>query len=977
MRLICTVFTIAVSFTGFSAGAASSKDLPRSKPLLARTTTYISKSGTTRTVYEIKNEVLSGEGAMEASTFSIPLADPSIHFKLILARVSTDGQFYPVKPSEVLTSTTQVTKPGMPESRQLVIPFDKVKKGSIVEVTYQLDSPSPVPGVYETAALLPTNAFSEVEEFIYVSEKPLKFVKQGFGDAFTFKYSEAPGKYTVTIAATDTGRKLAGNFSGLTTVNLTTAESWRQINRTFTPKYEAAIKEELPAKFAALVVQAKELKSPADQIESVLRGLQASVTLSSDWRAAPSDYFPAGHAALLKRERGDAKDFAAAATAVLRQLGFSANAALTFRRSPFFTQKYMQEMAASANASYFNQALVWAKDSTGKIWWVDPTSPVVIADVLPSDLLGSYALVLDGKGSELQTLPLKNAEPSTLALTQVIKIKPDLSVEVEGTLIANPSANNMMAVIERTGGADALKRMFGQMIFKEMPSALDFKVSKAGNVSTYTLRSVALNWVRERTGMSRHVPVPSPLRLSMAGKEGREDYDFGQTLDEVAVTTIKGQSAVDPVEQDCLVRSRWLDFDRKVSLKGKDTEVRDHLMIKDRWVTGEQFKSEEFKSVFADAAKCDATTSILTFEPPPRAEEAAKLLTLKGPALDKMTDSDAEKLAESRNIPMHDYLLKKLHRYYLGKIEKDAKDLAAYAKISAVLTEMGYLSGNDFNAGYVNAAMAFVDQGLALAGDAFNAPLIHQRSILFSHLGKQAEAARDFTLLNQKEPNSFDTAMLGYHLNLLRKNHSESEKWLAHAARKATTPAQKRLAATKLAFLYSDQGKHSEALAKLTLMLKDPEASAWDWHNAAREHLLLNEYDKCIELEKKALALTDFAAARELLVDALTAKAKEKTAKNGATSEETLALRDEAEALLLEALKWKAQDLQVHLALIDLRLDRYSLTRKPEDFEKAKAFIERTTKLQAGSAELVKRMDMLQAISQSKPTHAARVPTGQ
>ena len=104
-------------------------------------------------------------------------------------------------------------------------------------------------------------------------------------------------------------------------------------------------------------------------------------------------------------------------------------------------------------------------------------------------------------------------------------------------------------------------------------------------------------------------------------------------------TRIKSHVAVDPVDHDCQVSSRGSDFDRKVTVIGGDTEIKDRVTVKERFVTEEQFKGAEFGQFFSDASECDGASAILTFMAPPESgSPAEELAAQKVPPVEKMTD---------------------------------------------------------------------------------------------------------------------------------------------------------------------------------------------------------------------------------------------------------------------------------------------------------------------------------------------------
>lgn len=929
MKHFTSFIFISLIFTVHSGGAFALGTAPVGyKALVARQTTFVSKSGDARTVVEIKNEVTAGEGVMSQSAFTIPLTDPDVRFRLLKAQVTTEGQVSIVKPVDVLTTTTEAVQNSAPGSRQLVIPFEVIKVGSIVEVTYQLEKRAEINGVFAGVAQMANMAFAESEAQNFVSDIPLKYVAQGFGDIFVLNHKNEGGKYLLSILPSNVGRAASGPAGKKAFVVLTTADSWLQVNRALTAKAEASIKALVAGPAIAIG------KSPAEQIELVTKAVQGSGPVAEECR-----------------------DCALRATAALRRLGFTASIATTFRRPEYFTQKLVLEMAAVPSPGYFNHEIVYAKDATGKDWWVDPTNPLPTAGLLSKDLLGGFALVLDGKTTQPLLLPTANAEAAALTMTQVLTPKSDNSVEIESTLVANAGASNSLAMMERALGPAATKRTLNQFLNADAPATMEYKASRGAAESVFKIKGVAVNWIHEKSGGPKSIRLSHPIRLRLAALSNPQEWDFGAPEVLEVRTLIRGQAVADPIDHECMGRSRWIDFDRMVVVKGVSTEVTDRVVIKERFADPTQTKSPEFKAVFADAEICLRQVGLVTEVKTPIAE-------FKGPIVEKMTDADALALAESPHLELRDYFLKKRYRYYSRKLQENGKDLEALAKMARVLFEMGKLADDEYNPGYLNVALDFVNRGMSAVGGEFNAALLGERAVVYFYLGRTVEAAKDFTLLNDKERNSFDTAYLGYKINLKLKNMAEAERWLAHAIKVATRPPQKKQALQILALLYSSQGRHSEALLRLSENVSDATATAWDLHYVAREHCFLKDYVKCIDFEKKALEKMDVARFKVDLIGALMARAKEQSA----------AEPNEAEELLTEALKLDSNRLAPYLELIDLRLARYASTGSQADYDKVKLYIYQASALKTGSPELARRANALSVAGQPRVNTKVRAP---
>jgi tetratricopeptide (TPR) repeat protein len=341
-----------------------------------------------------------------------------------------------------------------------------------------------------------------------------------------------------------------------------------------------------------------------------------------------------------------------------------------------------------------------------------------------------------------------------------------------------------------------------------------------------------------------------------------------------------------------------------------------------------------------------------------------------------MTDADAQALDDLNDLDLRHYALQKRYHYFKNKLAKNPKDIEAYARVARSLATMGYMKGDEYLASYVKDGLVYVDKGMTAAGPTFNALLYSTKARLNIFLGKLSEATAAFATIVQKDPKSFETAMVGYQLNKALKKPADAEKWIAFAIGVASTPAQKTLARRYMGYALSNEGRHQEALVYYNESLKAPDASPWDWHNAALEYCELKDLDKCIEYEKHALKISEFGAAKHQLAGALVQKADVLMQKvsyyQGKSTDQP------AEQLYLEALKWDSGNIEAMLGMALLLSGRHAAMNSPSEYEKAKTYLQQAiaTKPTDGHVMLVAQIVETNKVSHA-PTQAARTPSSE
>jgi len=920
---------------------------PGYKILSQKFSTSVDKSGRAVETRLEKMLVTSNEGATSLSNFPVTVMRSETKFKLLKAEVKTAGKVFQVPARDVQKSIIPKERTGLVEIVQHIVPFDQVKVGSEITVEYQLETESLVKGQFNTILSVTNEGFADDESQSVLSDLPLKTVANDFDGFYELNERQLNGKYWVELKPTQKARMLVGREKKVGVVYVASTSTWLDFNKVIAGPYQQAIAEKLPPEFQAIVDSAKAGKTAPAQIEDAAEKIRALITYAGDWRTVKKSMFPVGHKTIVSRGRGDCKDYSVTMTAILRKLGFEAYVALTYRRDGTEDLSLLKKMADLPSSMAFNHAIVWTKDSTGAVRWIDPTNPKVFADILSDDLLGNFALVLDGKSAEVQYLPSKNTMPSLSRIEQTVTIAPDNSANVTAKLSMNPNAYNSFALIEAQVGAENMKRVFGALVNPRSKSAAEYKFEKNGDSFEYNFSLISSDWVSEKKFDSFYVYV-NPIAIMPFGRmSDRGDTFLGHEGVTSVKTTLKEKLALDPIAHECHGRSPWMDFDRTVDIVGKDTVVYDSYSVKQSFIPRKDQKALAFTSFMADLRDCAADAYIQTFKDP-RSISAKDLEqdNKKGPPVEKMTEADAKKMEDATDPSLMGYFARKLYKYYTLRLAKDElahKDPMARWGRAVKIRQMGYSHGTNFGSGYLDDALREVSAGIAYATGDAEKRLYALRSKIHADLGNKTKADEDFKFLLAKYPTAFETYFQGYYLNEKSDNFANAEKWLHSAAIAATDPADKFYVRKKLASLLGNLKRYPEAVAQYNELLKSSDASAWDYHNAAIVHYAMNDYDVCIDYEKKALAMMEFGAAKDTLSDALTKKGARHsmTARDPATQQMT----NTSEPLYLEALKWNPENVDALAHLSMVHLNYFTLDQKAEQLKKGKKYLDRALEL--------------------------------
>ena len=126
-----------------------------------------------------------------------------------------------------------------------------------------------------------------------------------------------------------------------------------------------------------------------------------------DWRTVSGKYFPRDLEKIADSQVGDCKDFSASTAAILQKLGYKVQPILVMRGTTSTSNP-----EALPNMGNFNHVMLKVTNRGGKIYWIDPTNTVSMAQGIFPDIADRNALVLDSEEADYIKIPAVQGENS-------------------------------------------------------------------------------------------------------------------------------------------------------------------------------------------------------------------------------------------------------------------------------------------------------------------------------------------------------------------------------------------------------------------------------------------------------------------------------------------------------------------------------------------------------------------------------------
>jgi|GEM_PF-3835959 len=693
--------------------------------------TKILPNGFARLTYREDLRITTPDASINKSTYEIFLPPRAEKLQIEKAQVQTGETFAEVDETHLkhLIFSKSVLDPKK-ESYKILLP--PVDKGSEIKIVYSFDWKPVVYGVFEQHLHFSASDILGTEKRIFISPVPLKTLWEGKNLFFDVKSAEDKGIFTTTLSV-KAGVKPVPDASF--DLFLSTAKSWRQINERLGPRYGMGGKH-LPDSLARIVQSAKNLRSSQEKVEQVKRWFYAQFKFGESSWAEEGHYFPLSYKELSQLMKGNSKDFSNALAVVFRELGFKARAVLAFRAQPGDRVEFLTGLDSFPAVIVFQSALVKVEDGQGKVWWIDPANPQKQSLSLRAELLGSKVLSLDGKSDALETLPQKNENPGWLT-----KVEREISLS-EKTGPAKMKSQwtfSLAALNEITG--DSFRKIFSLL---------------AGVPTLTPAHEAAADLYGEvgRTKDGLFLKISSPLDVLAAG-QGPQFWSLGEPGELRLHTRVKSFQALAFTQNQCVLKTPWFDFERRVKNLETGMQIEDVLQVKEALAVP---KEKDFSWAAEQVKKCLQGQNI---------QIAAK---------------GGEGTPKGREERMQTYFT------LSDSIEKTPNQVTPYVERALLLRRLGQKTSAFLESAAEDLKKAAQNTP---SGEDLPPRLLFARILVASDLGREEDAMKDFLLLKEKAPKSFEFSAAGYYLNQLKGKKDVAKKWLDVARALASSEEQR------------------------------------------------------------------------------------------------------------------------------------------------------------------------------------------
>lgn len=918
---------------------ASSEQAPLHIKRLDETVT-VNVDGTWKSSGVVEVKVNTQAGRALLATYKFPALDENEQIKFLSAEILDQGKTRTVATNLILPRDIELPNPEpriFRSQQNYVIPFGDSSVGAIAKIEFEIESKKTrIPGLFSRTfewgrkypQLAGTLTFESKEQlFIDVSKgarSVLSFSKGRQADGTTVLKVEQK-KPVFVKAESEQGGLIT--TAVVPRVQIANKNSWQAVADALAPGFSLTSQDIFPRDLQKIVDQVKPISNLNERLDRMIELLHQTANYTREWSTSGGGLTPNKLLEFVQLKgqsrRADSKDFAFAAVAVLRALGYDADVALVWRQSP--TEKvWIEETPTTPSLEIFNHAMVRLLDG-GRPRYFDPTNSIPFGEGFLSDVGGSWALTLKdqkGKPAIFERLPNEAPVTSMIKINQTLDLRPDASIVGSGTVkVEGPLAAELKQVYFAQGALQVepyLRSLFGLALKTESVSPMIHVNAQDRSGKSFDLKFsyLAPNVLIHR-GQYREFDLTSPGLAGvplLASPDRATDVILSRNLTLEVETKVVGGEIADETNTSCLALTSFASLLRETRTATNSFTLSDHVQFKVDHIPTSAMKTQKFQNEISAYSNCLLRTHAIVgprpaFEKSQLGLSPSEVAVLKKPAT-LVTLQDIRLLDEVNSPQLNMLIGTKTWLAAREMLRRNLRSPPVMLEYANALLQTGRVQtahGDAYLIDHVTEAAKLFGAVGVQGGKTAKFHRVHATMLLATDRPNEAIVALQNAIA--LEPGQGKDALLAGQIYLRLGQEAKAETWLRLATRQKGSKSLRLTAIENFAEFRLKQKRIQDFVALYKLAISESPGNAWIYYDFSKQLATVKLWDLAIENARKALSLSRFAEGEALLAQVLIRKAESIyfVAPNIPTADPRVL--DAAEVLALECLKYTRSEI--------------------------------------------------------------------
>lgn len=584
----------------------------------------VNRDGTYETEVELQAKILKESGRDRFSLYSLIYNDDSADLTVLEAKTAYNGEEYLVTEDMMEDKPLASPSKGFDQLRQVTISFPKIEIGTEVYLRYKrVNKKVPVDNFYGLS-------FSYYGDYLQAdntkinSELPLEIKVNDPREVLEIAEEKNDDIHSISIAlkkavyenTTNEPHNGILNIKHNTWVSLSSLSEWEDLAKKLAPGYHSVINQPLPATFEAIAEFADNESTDEEKINAVTSLLNEKVQYMGDWRTVSGKFFPRDLEKIADSQVGDCKDFSASTAAILQELGYKVQPILVMRGTTSTSNP-----EALPNMGNFNHVMLRVINRDGKIYWIDPTNTVSMAQGIFPDIADRNALVLDSEEADYIKIPAVQGENSKVISHSELTIEDNVVNEYGQLTVQGEAALGLTGV-----GLYDSDEQLRDSVFRMISGVyLDEEEKKFLELPDLTLRNVedlTIKYEFQQKNKIFKTNLGPALNLGdnwlndvvNTASDQVSDLFIGVPKTKESHMIIKDIKIKNCENLNFEIDSPWLYVNRFCKYKNDGTEFSNLITIKKSFITNEELKTAEYKNLKSELENNFSRASIIISE---------------------------------------------------------------------------------------------------------------------------------------------------------------------------------------------------------------------------------------------------------------------------------------------------------------------------------------------------------------------------
>ncbi len=584
----------------------------------------VNRDGTYETEVELQAKILKESGRDRFSLYSLVYNDDSANFTVLEAKTTYNGEEYIVTEDMMEDKPLASPSKGFDQLRQVTISFPKIEIGTEVYLRYkQVNKKVPVDNFYGFSFSY-YGDYLQAENTKINSELPLEIKVNDPRSVLEIAEEKKDGVHYINITLKKAVYENTINepHNGIlntkhnTWVSLSSISKWDDLAKKLAPGYHSVINQPLPATFIAIAESAANKNTDEEKINAVTSLLNEKVQYMGDWRTVSGKYFPRDLEKIADSQVGDCKDFSASTAAILQKLGYKVQPILVMRGTTSTSNP-----EALPNMGNFNHVMLRVINEDGKVYWIDPTNTVSMAQGIFPDIADRSALVLDSEEADYIKIPAVQGENSKVISHSELTIEDNVVNEYGQLTVQGEAALGLTGV-----GLYYSDEQLRDSVFRMISGVyLDEEEKKFLELPDLTLRNVedlTIKYEFQQKNKIFKTNLGPALNLGdnwlndvvNTASDQVSDLFIGVPKTKESHMIIKDIKIKNCENLNFEINSPWLYVNRSCKYQNDGTEFSNLITIKKSFITNEELKTAEYKNLKSELENNFSRASIVISE---------------------------------------------------------------------------------------------------------------------------------------------------------------------------------------------------------------------------------------------------------------------------------------------------------------------------------------------------------------------------